>query len=216
MLIPPSVAVYAISFLCTLNTRKIIRGKGTDHEGPPTGGASAPASANPFSNVSGNQFYVPRINTNTNASGYRGEYSNNYNMYSGSKVRYSFFAFGCGGVPVLSGYCAGSRNRHPSGGLGEHGRRAGVSDESVLGVCGESVRPAVYAVAPPQHHKNKTKSPVGTGFRYWDRVREVEWNGLECNNTPSFVVSSNSFLFSVFNGNGTERPAISILDALRY
>ncbi|KAJ7876721.1 hypothetical protein B0H14DRAFT_2713795 [Mycena olivaceomarginata] len=77
--------LYAISFLCTLNTRKIIRGKGTDHEGPPTGGASAPASANPFPNVSGNQFYVPRINTNTNASGYRGEYSNNYNMYSGSK-----------------------------------------------------------------------------------------------------------------------------------
>jgi hypothetical protein len=60
------VAVYAISFLCTLNTRKIIRGKGTDRE--PTSGASA--------NISGNQFYVSHVPL-TNTSGYppRGDFS---------------------------------------------------------------------------------------------------------------------------------------------
>ncbi|KAJ7896508.1 hypothetical protein B0H13DRAFT_2338354 [Mycena leptocephala] len=58
--------LYAISFLCTLNTRKIIRGKGTDRE--PTSGASA--------NISGNQFYVSHVPL-TNTSGYppRGDFS---------------------------------------------------------------------------------------------------------------------------------------------
>ncbi|KAJ6454144.1 hypothetical protein C8R45DRAFT_1112088 [Mycena sanguinolenta] len=52
--------LYAISFLCTLNTRKIIRGKGTDQEGPTTGATA---------NISGNHFYLsPRTN-----SAYRGE-----------------------------------------------------------------------------------------------------------------------------------------------
>jgi len=57
--------LYAISFLCTLNTRKIIRGKGTDQEGPTTG-----ASAN----ISGNHFYISHV-PRSNTSGYRGEYT---------------------------------------------------------------------------------------------------------------------------------------------
>ncbi|KAJ7023498.1 hypothetical protein C8F04DRAFT_1193369 [Mycena alexandri] len=43
--------LYAISFLCTLNTRKVIRGKGTEREDGPSTGASA--------NISGNRFYIP-------------------------------------------------------------------------------------------------------------------------------------------------------------
>jgi len=43
--------LYAISFLCTLNTRKVIRGKGTEREAGPSTGASA--------NISGNRFYIP-------------------------------------------------------------------------------------------------------------------------------------------------------------
>ncbi|KAJ7825697.1 hypothetical protein B0H13DRAFT_2680885 [Mycena leptocephala] len=45
--------LYAISFLCTLNTRKIIRGKGTDRDDGPTTGASG--------NISGNHFYISHI-----------------------------------------------------------------------------------------------------------------------------------------------------------
>ncbi|KAJ7224963.1 hypothetical protein B0H12DRAFT_1149692 [Mycena haematopus] len=52
--------LYAISFLCTLNTRKIIRGKGTDQEGPSMG-----------ANISGNHFYIGHI-PRTN-SWYRGD-----------------------------------------------------------------------------------------------------------------------------------------------
>jgi len=55
--------LYAISFLCTLNTRKIIRGKGTDG---PTGGAS---------NISGSRFYLSHVSRS--ASGHRGEYPPN-------------------------------------------------------------------------------------------------------------------------------------------
>ncbi|KAJ7160458.1 hypothetical protein C8R46DRAFT_1108173 [Mycena filopes] len=49
--------LYAISFLCTLNTRKIIRGKGTDREDGPSGGTGA-------SGISlSNRFYLnPRTN----------------------------------------------------------------------------------------------------------------------------------------------------------
>jgi len=50
--------LYAISFLCTLNTRRIIRGKGT--EGPTSGGASA--------NISGNHFYISHAARNASHS----------------------------------------------------------------------------------------------------------------------------------------------------
>ncbi|KAJ7636202.1 hypothetical protein FB45DRAFT_444053 [Roridomyces roridus] len=43
--------LYGISFLCTLNTRRIIRGKGTDREYGPTTGSSG---------ISNNRFYVSR------------------------------------------------------------------------------------------------------------------------------------------------------------
>ncbi|KAJ7722447.1 hypothetical protein DFH07DRAFT_856978 [Mycena maculata] len=68
--------LYAISFLCTLNTRKIIRGKGTEREDGPTTGASA--------SISGNHFYVshvPRTDT-----GYLGEYPSAHGTMSVSKV----------------------------------------------------------------------------------------------------------------------------------
>ncbi|KAJ7699610.1 hypothetical protein B0H17DRAFT_1049034 [Mycena rosella] len=58
--------LYAISFLCTLNTRKIIRGKGTEREDGRTTAASG--------NISANHFYVshaPRTNTLVS----QGEYS---------------------------------------------------------------------------------------------------------------------------------------------
>jgi hypothetical protein len=59
--------LYAISFLCTLNTRKIIRGKGTEQEGPTTGASG---------NISGNAFYISHVPpTNSNNYTYRGEYS---------------------------------------------------------------------------------------------------------------------------------------------
>jgi len=66
--------LYAISFLCTLNTRKIIRGKGTEHDGP-SGGTSPSGGRN--MNISGNHFYISPVHrTNTSDGygyGYRGE-----------------------------------------------------------------------------------------------------------------------------------------------
>ncbi|KAJ7434333.1 hypothetical protein B0H11DRAFT_734826 [Mycena galericulata] len=56
--------LYAISFLCTLNTRKMIRGKGTDREGPATASA----------NISGNHFYVSHVpRTDTGYPEYHGK-----------------------------------------------------------------------------------------------------------------------------------------------
>ncbi|KAK7058178.1 hypothetical protein R3P38DRAFT_2681271 [Favolaschia claudopus] len=57
--------LYAISFLCTLNTRKIIRGKGTEQEGPTTGGSA---------NLSGgNQFYSMGYTARSNTLGSPGD-----------------------------------------------------------------------------------------------------------------------------------------------
>lgn len=47
---------YAITLLCTLNTRKVIRGKGTDREG---------ASSKAEGHTQGNSFYMVDINTQT-------------------------------------------------------------------------------------------------------------------------------------------------------
>ncbi|KAJ7085533.1 hypothetical protein C8R44DRAFT_821401 [Mycena epipterygia] len=68
--------LYAISFLCTLNTRKIIRGKGTERDDGPTTGAS--------NNISGNHFYVSHV-PRTNTSAYHGQYSNSRGEVSVSK-----------------------------------------------------------------------------------------------------------------------------------
>ncbi|KAJ7445041.1 hypothetical protein FB451DRAFT_1293185 [Mycena latifolia] len=68
--------LYAISFLCTLNTRKIIRGKGTERDDGPTTGAS--------NGISANHFYISHA-PRTNTSGYRGEYSSGHGEVSMSK-----------------------------------------------------------------------------------------------------------------------------------
>ncbi|KAJ7123250.1 hypothetical protein C8R43DRAFT_1031968 [Mycena crocata] len=79
--------LYAISFLCTLNTRKIIRGKGTEREDGPTTGASG---AN--MNISSNHFYISHVpRTGTDTSGFGGQYG----QYSG---QYSTTARGDGSV----------------------------------------------------------------------------------------------------------------------
>ncbi|KAJ6542184.1 hypothetical protein DFH09DRAFT_1174245 [Mycena vulgaris] len=70
--------LYAISFLCTLNTRRIIRGKGTEREDGRSGTAGASA------NISGNHFYISHA-PRTNTSGYHGEYSNPREEVSTSK-----------------------------------------------------------------------------------------------------------------------------------
>ncbi|KAJ7082009.1 hypothetical protein B0H15DRAFT_912510 [Mycena belliarum] len=61
--------LYAISFLCTLNTRKIVRGRGTEREDGRTTGASGSAA-----NISASRFYVSHA-PRTDTSGYRGEAS---------------------------------------------------------------------------------------------------------------------------------------------
>ncbi|KAJ6471745.1 hypothetical protein C8R47DRAFT_1297040 [Mycena vitilis] len=67
--------LYAISFMCTLNTRKIIRGKGTDRETPGMTGSG---------NISGNQFYISHT-PRTNILDYRREYGSTRGETSMSK-----------------------------------------------------------------------------------------------------------------------------------
>ncbi|KAJ7607128.1 hypothetical protein DFH06DRAFT_1250304 [Mycena polygramma] len=67
--------LYAISFMCTLNTRKIIRGKGTDRETPGMSGSG---------NISGNQFYISHT-PRTNILDYRREYRSTQGETSISK-----------------------------------------------------------------------------------------------------------------------------------